>query len=194
MQPAPGAETQQLHGEWLDRFTQDYDSGGVHTAPAARLLMLYLAVALDAKMIIETGYDYGLTTEALALSGAEVMAVDNLEEYGGADEPARERLSNYPNVTLVKSSAVSFLQGIDDETVDLAFIDDGHHIEHMRREIAEAARILKPGGVVVFHDAWRFLALWSMVKKMVPVWEKMILPAVSPKDGINYGIGIVRKP
>jgi len=180
--------------ESITRFTQRYESGGKHTAPEARLILLALASAMRARLVVETGYDAGYTTEALALSGAKVLAVDNLHEYAEADAEARRRLAAYSNVRLSNGDALEFLRGLEDGTVDLIFVDDHHAEAHVRAEALEVRRVLRPGGVAVFHDTTAFCGIWNAVSDGLIGWEKVRLPAPSPHNGVDYGITIARKP
>jgi predicted O-methyltransferase YrrM len=183
------------HATLMEELTQRQEvvkSGGVHVPPALRLLLLALA-HLSGGPVLETGYDAGFTTGALALSGLPVVGVDNLSEYGYVDGPARERLADYQNVTLVKEDALVYLRGLDDESLGLAFIDDNHDRTHVMLEAQELRRALKPGGFAVFHDT-EACYLCEVLDAEFPGWELLYLPAVSPDNGLDYGVGIVRKP
>jgi SAM-dependent methyltransferase len=122
-----------------------------------------------------------------------VVGVDDLSQYPGVKKQAPERLKNYPNCTLVKDDALRLLRYTDAESVDLIFIDDLHDKGHIRHEALEAARILKPHGIVAFHDVFAF-KLESMLKDVFEGWEYLSLPAFSPSNGTNYGLGIFKKP
>lgn len=176
-------------------FTQKTTTGGVHTSPLLRLILLFLAKNIGVKRIIETGYDCGVTTEALAASGAQVIGVDNLTEYPEAEFLAQLRAGVYPNVELRQAEALDFLRGEPDASACLIFIDDLHDSNHVRLEAVEARRIIRPGGIVAFHDTRApGLKLWSVVEEVFPDWERFNLPAISPDNGIDYGLGIVRRP
>jgi predicted O-methyltransferase YrrM len=176
----------------MEQHTADAHSGGLHTPPELRLLLLCLARMQGAKFIIETGYDAGYTTRALALSGARVVAVDNLTEYPNVDGAARAMLSGYPNIELLQVDAGELLRTQADGSVDLIFIDDDHRPDHVRVEAKEVRRILRPGGIAVFHDI-NIADLWGVVEEVFDDWDKMRFSASSPENNIDYGFGIVRK-
>lgn len=179
----------------LERLTQTDESGGIHIPPEMRLFLCCLARLMKAESVIETGYDAGFTTLALSFSGANVVAVDNLTQYPYVDPQARKMLAGQENVKLHKAEALEFLKSLPDESVDLAFIDDWHFAGHVEGEAQQIERILRPGGVGVFHDTRaEDLQVWPAVSSVIPDWEHISLPAVSAHSGRDYGFALVRKP
>jgi predicted O-methyltransferase YrrM len=178
---------------WLNRMVQGVWSGGAHTAPEMRMILLMLAIGSRARDILELGSDAGTTTEILALSGARVVGVDNWTEYPEVKPQAQELLKKYPNCTLVKSGALEYLKGQEDESWDLVFVDDFHGLEHVMLETVEVRRILRPGGFAVLHDT-KVHKLWEAIEGYLGDWERINLPAISPEAGKDYGFGIARKP
>lgn len=175
-------------------------SGGIHTPPAARLLLIALALLVEAKDILETGYDAGMTTEALAQTGARVVAVDNGSEYPEAKAAASDRLTGYANVRLVYEEAIVFMQNQPDESFDLIFIDDWHFPVHVKNECIEVKRLLRPGGIAVFHDT-TVCGLWPIIEMVLQDWEGVNLPCRTKTTQAfiipgtdDFGLGVVRKP
>ena len=177
----------------LQPFTQTYESGGIHTPPEFRLWLTTLALGMHAREIVETGYDAGYTTLALALSGAHVVGIDNLSEYADADLVARRNLAGCRNVQLIQCDALGYLRGRVDESVDLIFIDDNHNPFHVHQEALEIRRVLRPGGYAVFHDTLS-RELWHVIESVFPDWQRVQLPCFSPAAMQDYGAGLVRKP
>jgi len=178
----------------LSRMRQS-GSGGGHTAPESRILMYALAVSLRARIVVELGYDQGTTTEALAWSGAHVIGIDS-RMVGGASDYAVRLLRSYPNVTLLSCNAMTFLKTREDGSTDMVFIDDSHNSLHVTNEAKEVRRILRPGGVAVFHDTV-YHPLWAVIEEAFPDWQRINLPARSPYKGMDecdMGLGVVRKP
>jgi hypothetical protein len=95
-----------LLSELMDGLTQTEESGGVNNPPELRLFLLSLAMLLRAQRVVETGYDAGRTTLALALSGADVCGVDDLSEYRDVEVSARELLAGFGNVQMVRADAL----------------------------------------------------------------------------------------
>ena len=179
----------------LDKLTQREVSGGIHTPPELRLLLCCLARLMRAENVLETGYDAGFTTLALGMSGAKVTAVDNLSQYGFVDPLAYIINAGNNNVELRTAEALEFLKSLEDESVDMAFIDDWHFHEHVGKEAQELIRVLRPGGVAVFHDVRaEELELWDTIIKVVPDWQRINLPASSPVAHRDFGFALLRKP
>lgn len=129
------------------------------------------------------------------MSGAaRVLAVDDLGEYETADEVARERLSEYENVELRIADALQTLKGLPDDAVDFIFIDDDHSPVMVEREIFEVRRVLRPGGIAMFHDTLIYDGPWFLIEKHMGDWQRINLPAISPLSCLDYGMGLVRKP
>lgn len=174
-------------------YSQEVISGGIHTPPELRTILFALGVGLRATDILETGYDAGHTTLALARTGANVVAIDNLSEYGEVDRKARLLLEGYPNVTLINGDALKYLGDAADESFDLIFIDDYHRAEHVMAEAYQVRRVLRPGGCAVFHDTI-IHGLWAVMQRVFADWPMVQLPCFSPQAGRDYGAGLVRKP
>jgi predicted O-methyltransferase YrrM len=195
-------ENQRLRGQRemlkqiLDYATQlptEAYSGGIHTPPETRVLLLMVAHAMRAKRIIETGYDAGMTTRLLADSGASVLGIDNLAEYPAVDKYAREILKDYPNVELLCDDAHQALRGEPSESVDLIFVDDRHKPTHVNRVAWEVKRVLKPGGIAAFHDV-KYANLMPVINEVFEGWQMIVLPAISPEGQSDLGLALVRKP
>lgn len=177
----------------LSQLDQPEWSGGSHTAPELRLLLFCLAHSLRATRIIETGYDTGMTTIVLAETGAEVIGVDNGEQYPNVKQVALERVGQYPNCKLIQGEALAYLKEQDNDSIDLIFIDDNHEFEQVVAEAQEVRRILRPGGIAVFHDTTE-CKIWAIVEETFPDWQRIEIPAISPGLSRDCGVGIVRKP
>jgi predicted O-methyltransferase YrrM len=184
--------TTEQGSELLKTFTQVAHSGGIHTAPEARLILFALAVGIRAKDILELGSDAGATTLALSMSGAQVTGVDNRSEYPDVKPTAEAQVAPYPNCKIVYKDALEFLRESPDNAYDLIFVDDDHKMDHVREEAIEVRRVLRAGGFVAFHDTV-IHNLWQVIEEVYPDWQRINLPAISPSAGSDYGIGLVRK-
>jgi len=197
-------EAQQAVHSLSGILTQQFVSGGIHIRPDTRMLLYALAMSVVPVTIVETGYDAGVTTEALALTGAQVLAIDDLSQYVHSDGPARERLAPYPNVSLIKRDALEFLRAQADASICFAYIDDCHKVDYTRDEAIELCRVLRPGGLAAFHDTV-VCSLWSVIQPVFGNWQRINFQAF-PREGslagngepyeqrTDFGLGVVKKP
>lgn len=176
----------------LKGFTQEHYSGGVNTAPEGRMLLLALAISLRAKKIVELGFDAGFTTEALACSGADIFALDSGPQAG-----TMERLGQWTNIHPLVCDALVYLGSLETDSIDLIFVDDDHTLAHVQAETAQVRRVVRPGGIAVFHDVRYFPAFWPMLTAELRGWECISLPAIANNVQlgiIDFGLGVFRKP
>ncbi|NMO01152.1 O-methyltransferase [Gordonia sp. TBRC 11910] len=129
--------------------------GAPAIAPSVGALLSLLARATDARAVVEVGTGAGVSglwlLNGMSESGV-LTTIDPESEYhraaresfGGADvAPGRTRLIN--------GTPRDVLPRLADDSYDLVFID-GPVINHPRF-VTEAIRILRPGGIVVVHNA-----------------------------------------
>jgi ubiquinone/menaquinone biosynthesis C-methylase UbiE/DNA-binding MarR family transcriptional regulator len=134
--------------ELAGKFGRNYVPGRSWQGLAETLLTL-----LPPMVIADLGAGEGTFSQLLARRSKKVIAVDNSEkmvEYGR--ELARKH--GVKNLEYRKGD----LEGVPirDATVDLAFFSQAlHHAQHPERAVAEAWRILKPGGRIVVLDLLR---------------------------------------
>jgi ArsR family transcriptional regulator len=129
-------------GEW-DRLRGDLFGGTVN-------LRALLALLNGRWVVGDLGCGTGQLSEDLAPYVARVIAVD-----GSADmlQAARARLAAHPNVEF-REGALEALP-IETATLDVAIIALVlHHQPDPARVLAEAARVLKPGGSVLIIDMY----------------------------------------
>lgn len=188
----------------VETLEEPVTSGSSYVTGANRLMLLGLALSMNAKDILETGYNTGYTTFTFALSGAHVIGVDNEFEQPALAHIALERAKQFPNVELVQDDALVYLTMAQDRSFDLIFIDDCHWAEYTRMEIHQVRRILRHGGCVVFHDT-HFAHIWEVIEEEFPVaWQRVNLPSIQGQSkgytgraymkGRDLGLAIIRKP
>mgnify|MGYP001603707659 CR=1 FL=1 len=166
--------------------------GGSNTPPETRLLLFSLAVSMQARDILELGCDMGFTTRVLATTGANVVGVDNFQD--GSRESAYRLTAPYPNCTIVESDAYQYLLGLPCNGFDMVFVDDNHEPSHVGVEAIEIRRIIRPHGIVAFHDTIYDPRLRGVIRGIFSDCEQIEFPAISPLYERDFGITIVRMP
>ncbi len=131
--------------ELAGKFGKQYVPGRSWQGLAETLLML-----LPPLVIADLGAGEGSVSQLLARRAKHVIAVDNSEkmvEYGS--NLAREHGVTNLEYRLGDLEALP----IEDGGVDVAFFSQSlHHAQHPGQALAEAHRILKPGGRVLVLD------------------------------------------
>ena len=131
--------------ELAGKFGRQYVPGRSWKGLAEMLLSL-----MPPMVVADLGAGEGTFSQLLARSARQVIAVDNSEKMVayGADLALRHGFQN-----------LEYRQGdlenlpIEDAVIDLAFFSQSlHHAQHPERAVAEAWRIVKPGGRIVILD------------------------------------------
>jgi ArsR family transcriptional regulator len=134
--------------ELAGKFGRQYVPGRSWKGIAEALLKL-----MPPMVIADLGAGEGTFSQLLARRSKKVIAIDNSEkmvEYGR--ELARKH--GVKNLEYRKGDLEEV--PIKDAAVDLAFFSQAlHHAQHPERAVAEAWRILKPGGRIVVLDLLR---------------------------------------
>ncbi len=134
--------------ELAGKFGRHYVPGRSWKGLAEMLLTL-----MPPLVIADLGAGEGTFSQLLARRAKKVIAIDNsgkMVEYG--TELARKHGVKNLEYRLGDIEKVPIRSG----TVDLAFFSQAlHHAQHPERAVAEAYRILKPGGRIVVLDLLR---------------------------------------
>lgn len=153
-----------------------------------------LVTSIAAKTVIELGVNTGESTvallEAVEATGGQLYSVDiqllpatkvMLESYGLT---SRWNFTLQDDLEYVKTWPA-------ERKADLIFIDTSHSFDHTTKEIAVYEPILRPGGIMVFHDTVSYYeGVYKPIKKFLkahPGW------GMENKTNCN-GLGILRKP
>jgi predicted O-methyltransferase YrrM len=141
-------------------------------------------------IFVDVGTLAGLSavTVALANSDARVITID----------PVRNDLLPINLKTLNLEKRVSYIEGttkdlftLEDQTIDMIFIDGIHDYKGVLNDLNNACKKLKKGAFILFHD----YSLYDGIKKIVDQMEGVlykrleITPQDFPKDA-NIYVGI----
>jgi len=131
--------------EMAGKFGRQYVPGRSWKGVAEALLKL-----MPPMVIADLGAGEGTISQLMAQRAKKVIAIDNSEKMVefGAELARRHGIGNM-EYRLGELEDVPIRAG----TVDLAFLSQAlHHARHPQRAVAEARRILKPGGRIAVLD------------------------------------------
>jgi len=108
-----------------------------------------MALASRGKVFIELGVREGHTTqplyEAAKLTGAHLWSVD-------LNDPTKYKPNN-GNYTFTKQDSIKFLeQWPRDKKIDVAYVDDWHSYEHVKRQLELLDELVGPSSIILLHD------------------------------------------
>jgi hypothetical protein len=137
-----------------DWFPEDVD-GWLHDREGRELTRL-----ADGKDVLEIGAYCGKSTICLARTARSVLAVDPFDGRGtpAPGDTARrfrdnvERYGVADRVTARAGTSADVLPDLPARSFDLVFIDGAHDADSVRADIALSLPLLRPGGLIVFHD------------------------------------------
>lgn len=159
------------------------------------LLPLYsLVLWLNAKRVLELGVRTGESTLALGegvlATGGRLYSVD-IEDSPDAVRKA-DSCGFKASWTFVKSDDIKFGLGWPKDVLfDLIFIDTSHQYEHTKSEIEIFDPLLRPGGIMAFHDTV------SHPEGVLKPMRDFVLkhPGYQLENLKNQnGLGVIRKP
>jgi predicted O-methyltransferase YrrM len=165
--------------------------------PLEELTILTLLVRhFQPKRIVEIGTSEGRTTLNLALNAppdAEIITFDLPPELTG--EHRKHSGPNYrqmdieepgvlfrdhpvaSKIKLILADSTKFDWTPYERSVDFVFIDGAHDYESVRKDTENALKIIRPGGVIVWHD----YGVWEGVTRCLDELRKQF-PVVLLKD------------
>jgi ubiquinone/menaquinone biosynthesis C-methylase UbiE len=124
---------------------------------ASTLELAQLADIKESSRILDVGCGLGGTARHLAETyNCSVVGIDLTEEYVAVGNELTRRVGLADRVKLEQGSALEIPFGAD--TFDIAWTEHVQmNIADKKRFYAEIARVLKPGGILLFHDIFRGL-------------------------------------
>lgn len=148
--------------------------------------------ALKPKAAVEIGSFAGCSTAhlaaALEANGAgKLTAIDN--QVLGVAVNIPDELAG--RVTVVNTDGRDWLSARKASSVDFIFEDADHGAELTEAIWTEAKRVLKPGGVIVSHDALHWVVGAAVMAGIAAAGVKPLTVLTEPSD---CGLAIWRKP
>nr|WP_212763539.1 class I SAM-dependent methyltransferase [Gordonia araii] len=129
--------------------------GAPTISPAVGAMLALLARAAGAKSVVEVGTGVGVSGLWLLAGMADDGVLTTIDPESEYQQAAREAFTaaDIPvgRTRLINGSPTEVLPRLADASYELVFLD-GEVLDHPRY-VTEAIRILRPGGVVVLHQA-----------------------------------------
>ncbi len=131
------------------------DSGVGAVSPAVGATLAFLAAALDARSVVEIGTGTGVSASWLLRgmpSAGVLTTIDTEAEHQRQARTAFTEAGFAPNrIRLINGSALDVMTRLADTSYDLVVVDLA--TSDYGALLDAAIRLLRPRGVVVFHDA-----------------------------------------
>lgn len=121
-------------------------------------------VEMGFKVGAEIGVDKGEFSEKIAKSGLKLFSIDPWKMYGDYTDSrgqkkldqiyqiTKERLSSYPNVTILRKTSIEALSDVPNNSLDFVYIDGNHQLKFVIEDLFEWSKKVKVGGIIAGHD------------------------------------------
>lgn len=122
---------------------------------------------------VEVGVSWGQNMVDYCEAGLEMYGIDPWMDY--PDEPfkkvisiqgkygrspdgvyqlAQERLSKYPNCTLIRKTSTDAVNDFKKRSLDFVYIDGNHKFGYVAMDLMKWSDKVRKGGVIAGHDYW----------------------------------------
>ncbi|MDQ7991715.1 MAG: class I SAM-dependent methyltransferase [Propionicimonas sp.] len=164
------------------------DHGLSPVSPGAAAALTFLAATLKARNVVEIGTGTGVASVALLEGMAPDGVLTSIDNEAELQLLAREVLTGAgvprPRARLIAGDALGVLPKLTDDAYDLVLVD-GDPLEYVEY-VAQAVRLLRPGGVVAVHHAlWRGLVADPDNEEDEPLIVREALDAVRGLEGFT---------
>lgn len=195
-----------IDNQYYDRLGDEWwdlrgDVGGLHAMNPARADYFQRSVealggSLHGARILDVGCGGGILAEELARRGADVVGVDR--SVPSLDAALRHRGTLAVRYAGSDAAAMPFAEGAFDGVVSSDFLEHVFDLDAVTREIA---RVVKPGGFVLFDTINRTLlsrivVIWVMelIARRIPRhthdWKMFVTPAELTASFARAGLGV----
>jgi predicted O-methyltransferase YrrM len=150
---------------------QAFPRVGASVSPLECVALAALSQKVRAKRIFEFGTYKGVSTTQLALNvqeGGEVFTLDLPEDHPAYSlpipKPEEQEIAAEggkgilipqdlrERVTFLSSDSATFDESSYAGTMDFVFVDGAHSYEYVKNDTEKGWRMLRPGGVLAWHD------------------------------------------
>lgn len=147
----PFAEADNIGGYNADATKAKWHIGSIWEVEGQTLYALVRS--LKPNVVVELGSFYGCSTSHIAAAVRE----NGIGTFTAVDKAAMGDISAINGVNAVRADAFEWLEGQKDHSIDFLFEDLFHTEEDCYRIGILAQQKLKPGGVLVAHDAAHYI-------------------------------------
>jgi protein-L-isoaspartate O-methyltransferase len=164
------------------------------TEPWIQMLVSSLLTASGGSTVLETGGFRGITSAWLALTlermGGGQLIVAEIDTLRARDIDTRLDALELKNTNhiVMPDDVMLVICALENQSLDLAWVDDAHDQPHVEAEICALWPKMKHGGIMAFHDVWGVCDLQRLVRKYGGC--ALNLPRLGPAGGI----GILQVP
>lgn len=153
-----------------------------------------LVCSISAKTVIELGVNTGESTiallEAVAITGGKLYSLDIFPR------PDTEKMLQSYGLTgpweFIIADDLEYIKTWPKEKLaDIVFVDTSHQYEQTKKEIAAYEPIVRPGGIMIFHDT---VSYYDGVQKPINEFLKTHKTYKYENKNNCNGLGIMRKP
>jgi predicted O-methyltransferase YrrM len=164
--------------------------------------LIRLVSEREPKVVVEIGTAQGGTYWAWCRVAASTAHLVSIDLPGNDEWDARVR--SYPrptqNQTVIRADShdprtIRSLDGLR-ASVDLLFIDGDHSYDGVRADFENYAPLVRPGGLIAFHDvestyhpASQVDRLWTQLRDLYDARE--IIDTANDEQSGRYGIGVL---
>lgn len=160
--------------------------------------LLKIVATIDPQVIVEIGVDKGYSMQAFntAFLPKVILGIDIASENMTED-------NEHLHAAVIKQDSTtgraleSLMERLGGKKIDFLFIDGDHRIDAVRKDFNNYHHLVRPGGIIAFHDIMRVGEQWKYKVEVREFFDelKMQYPSIELWNGCigenAPGIGII---